>query len=228
MVKNRVDQYPLTHMDCVEKAISSMLGEFNENFSSIYLIYTNFIRCYKQDKKEKMTYEMGILESLCKEDIIPLAFTASTVTKDVFAVVENLIEQGQVCLVPGNLNELYYSKYYHVSDWPHLFYINGCRKDEQLFKIIDSVHKTENEQVFSKFVMEYEKLEKVYTSYCLTYPENMMYSQSNVIYSFKDNRIGTNEEVDMIKIVKWNIVNRVDTFFSRKFSESTDLCMLPV
>ena len=26
----------------------------------------------------------------------------------------------------------------------------------------------------------------------------------------------------------WNIVNRVDTFFSRKFSESTDLCMLPV
>lgn len=209
--KNRIDQYPLTHMDCVEKAICAMLGEFNENFPSTYLIYSNYIWCYKREEIGKFRNEMGILEYLCKNSILPLTFMTKEVISEVYNSVENFIEQGKVCLIPGNLNELYYSKYYHTCNWPHLFYINGCRKGEKIFNIIDSVQKTENEQIFSKFVMEYEKLEKVYTSYCLTYKDNMMYSKPNVIYYFEKSP-ASEKEVDIFQIIKSIIVELEETY----------------
>lgn len=56
--------------------------------------------------------------------------------------------------------------------------------------------------------MEYEKLEKVYTSYCLTYTENMMYSKPNVIYCFEAEEMDEKKEVDMFEMVK-NILSEL-------------------
>lgn len=187
-IKDRIDQYPLTHVDCVEKAICCMLNEYGESLASIYLLYSNWYGCFDLEQHENS--KLSILESLCNKKIIPVDFGTIEISEGMVSnYVERAVNEGAICLIPANLYELYYSKYYHNSDWPHLFCVKKCNAKDKLFYIMDSCHKDKEEQVFSPFVMEYEKLDQVYSCYCNTYPNSIMYHKSNIIYYFHHKKI---------------------------------------
>lgn len=198
-IKNRIEQYPLTHVDCVEKAICCMLNEYDEKWSSIFLLYSNWYSCF--DLKHRKS-KIKILEDLCNEKIIAVDFNTIEIRHGrVSDYVEKAVDEGTICLIPANLYELFYSKYYHNSDWPHLFCVLKCNIKDKLFHIMDSCHKDKEEQVFSPFVMEYSKLDKIYSSYCDTYPQSIMYSKSNIIFCFRHSEI-SNNKIDQKEIGK--------------------------
>ncbi len=119
--KNRVDLYPLTHVDCIEKAICSMLHEFDDSWGSFYLLYHNWTRCF--DVEQGSRSEIGLLEYLCEENIFPLRFSAIKVSGESVALdAAETVKMGDVCLIPVNLRELFYSKHFHHNDWPDTFY----------------------------------------------------------------------------------------------------------
>lgn len=193
--KNRVDLYPLTHVDCIEKAICSMLHEFDDSWGSFYLLYNNWTRCF--DVEQGSRSEIGLLEYLCEENIFPLRFSAIKVSGESVALdAAEAVKMGGVCLIPVNLRELFYSKHFHHNDWPHLIFVRKCDSEEKLLYIVDSCQKQENEEIFSPFVMEYDKLDKIYKAYCDTFPPNMMYHNSEVFYSLSMNP-GTGKIVDI-------------------------------
>lgn len=189
---DRINNYSLTHMDCIEKAICCMLNEYDENWASIYLMYNNWLRCFSLDSQTES--EIGCLEYLCGMKILPLNFhTKKAVGTSVTKKIEKLLEKGALCLVPANLYELFYSKHFHNNNWPHLIFVRQCNKDEHLLYIMDSCQKEENVERFSPFVMEYDKLDKIYKSYCDTFSENIMYHESDVFYYFYLDSENTNE-----------------------------------
>ena len=182
-IKERIDAYPLTHVDCIEKAICCMLNEYNEQMSTVYLLYNEWFGCF--EKIDAVKTEIEVQEFLCNNGILPIKFnTMEVLGQPVSKAVEKLLKNGATCLVPADLNELFYSKYYHNSHWPHLFFVRKSNEQESLLYIFDSCQKNENEQKFSPFVMEYDKLDRIYQLFCETFPENMMYKESNVIYYF--------------------------------------------
>ncbi|GKX68386.1 hypothetical protein [Inconstantimicrobium mannanitabidum] len=202
----RIAEYPLTHVDCVEKAICVLLSAYGKDLPSLYLMYLNLFRSYNSEIKNIPNTELGVLEYLCKQNVIPLTFVAKKVDYDASLEVDKLIAYSKPCLVPGDLYELFYSKHYHINSWPHLFVIDGARKEERLFFIMDSVHKNENEHIFSKFVMQYNTLTDLYKCYCNNYKKNIMYSENNVIYHFDENISEKIPEVDILSNVR-SLVN---------------------
>lgn len=199
-IKERIDQYPLTHVDCVEKAICSMLNEYGESLASIFLLFSNWYGCF--DLEHHDNSKLSILESLCDKNLIPVDFgTVEIEDGMVSKFVERAVNEGAICLIPANLYELYYSKYYHNSDWPHLFCVKKCNEKDKLLYIMDSCHKDKEEQVFSPFVMEYEKLDLVYSCYCNTYPNSIMYHNSNIIFCFHHKQL-LNNDINQIEIGK--------------------------
>ncbi len=209
-IKERIDAYPLTHVDCIEKAICCILNEYDEAWACVYLMYNNLSRCFSLE--QKIESEMGVLEYLCDEGILPVEFHVSKVMeKSVAKEAEKLLETGALCLVPANLCELFYSKHFHNSDWPHLFFIRKCDKDERLLYIMDSCQKVDNEEIFSPFVMEYDKLDKIYKSYCHTFPKNMMYREADVFYYL--NLDSQKEKAVNLAALSQNLLEQVAEFF---------------
>lgn len=84
-------------------------------------------------------------------------------------------------IIPVNLKELYYSKFYNKVDWTHSFLIYGYDKDNELYQVFDSVQNVGGKNLY-EFVVQKKEMEKLYESFCENiYADGIYYIESNLV-----------------------------------------------
>lgn len=181
-IKANTDNYQISEVGCFEKPIGMVMDIFGEGYSNLfYMILKLYIsynvkNFYSKRKVDDHTlYYMNLRDIILKEKF-NIILHRHNCTSDLHKFIEEKINKDNAVLIPGNLYELYYSKYYKKRDWPHLFLINGYDKDNRLYYIFDSTQfYRENLSEYKEFVIEYDVMEKIYKSYQKTFLKELYY-----------------------------------------------------
>lgn len=187
-VKNNLDKYMFDEINCFEKPMGIICESLCTEYSHLFYLLVKLIQAYKfenykfdvigenVDKRialDVMKNFLGINIWLdeCKEDFV-IEWIREEISKDNFIVI------------PGNLNDLFYSKYYHKRDWPHYFLIYGYDKINGLFYTYDSAQSyKENSALYKQFVIEEATMKKIYTSYIDKFSKDVYIISCTEIYN---------------------------------------------
>lgn len=190
------DNYKLDEVNCFEKSIGIILDSYNDKFSSLFYMLLKLCQSYNMtnflddSSKFELSTFLNIVNKFFNihcEEVTPVNFNNF--------IEENLTNKNRV-LVPGNLKELYYSNYYKVTNWPHLFVITGFDSQQKIFNIIDNIQFKPEISKFDNFTIEYNTLQSLFESYYNNY-----YSNKIIIFHENNNFIHLNHFDILIKIL---------------------------
>jgi hypothetical protein len=141
--------YSFEYINCFEKPLGIILHNYGEMYPGIFHLYLKLIQCYKINGFEAsdIFYTVGFNKALkyVIEDVLKFRTCIKTCeVNGLHSVIKGCIDQGIVALVPGNLKLFYNSPYYGVSNWQHLFLVNGYDEDKEVYYLSDSNHSDGN------------------------------------------------------------------------------------
>ena len=167
------DSYEIDEVDCFEKPIGIILEGMREGYAGLFYMFLKFTQAYNVNgflpKRAKSTIEteMYIKKRMLKEEFnIEIQSTECKEQAQLHKFMEEKLVGSNVVLIPGNLKELYYSKYYRRRNWPHLFLIKSYDPENQLYYTLDSSQFfKENMALYRDFVIPYHIMENVHFEY---------------------------------------------------------------
>lgn len=103
--------------------------------------------------------------------------------ENINTTIEKILDNNNPFFIPGNLIELFYSKFYKTSDWMHLFLIKGYDSLKNIYHILDSTQRRDElDYDCYDFVITYDILKDMYTSFNENiYQENIYFIDSNKV-----------------------------------------------
>lgn len=170
-IKDTIGAYQLDQLNCFERPTAVIYKYIYPGSEHLYIMYRKLFQSFavSNDQNELRDFEdeTGVQRHkiAVKTDVIPL--------------LTRLLKEGHPVLVPINLKELYYSRYYKTQDWGHLFLIKGFDEEKKLFFIMDSLQFPPKVMVpcYYDFAIKYEDLYEAFNQYkgacgrCLYYFE---------------------------------------------------------
>lgn len=170
-IKSNIDTYQYDEVNCYEKPVGIILDSFSKNYPSLFYMIVKMTQAYNVSDyfvKELSTTDVQlqlisrILQSLFNVDMGCIDVS----DKELVEVIKKKIDEDYFMLVPGNVIELYYSKYYKKINHQHLFLIHGYDEDEGLFYIMDSEQFYEEDfGLYKSFVIPYSLMLKIFNKY---------------------------------------------------------------
>lgn len=141
-------------------------------------------RCYNLQKYKDLHYEnMTTMQraTLVLKQEMGIDIEKQNNCKDIHIFINEQIKKNNPIIIPVNLKELYYSKFYNKVDWTHSFLIYGYDKDNELYQVFDSVQNVGGKNLY-EFVVQKKEMEKLYESFCENiYADGIYYIESNLV-----------------------------------------------
>lgn len=156
------NKYPLEQINCFEKPLGILLSRYNHIYPLIFYLHLKLYALYNIDATWARSSDYGqVLESILSS-VLGVPISKGRPSGDFIHFITYHLNKGNIVLVPGNLKELYYSRYYKTLDWPHWFLINGFDDTKGLFFTIDGCHKSNGHEIYEQFSIQYETLQNVF------------------------------------------------------------------
>lgn len=178
-LKGNKDNYELDEISCFEKPFGIAMEGFGEKYSNLFYAVLKMVKSYVIEtydfNEDDIRAELDIILSII-DGIFNIEVGNSDVKVDVCDYITDKLENENIVLIPGDLSEVYFSKYYKKQSWPHLFLIKGYDMDNSLFFVIDSTQfYKENLNCYREFVIPCKIIEEAYKKYKLGYPGGIYY-----------------------------------------------------
>lgn len=157
VLMDMLQEYKTDMVDCYEKPLAHLLGYINPRYTSLYILLQKMFQSYEFQEKENID---DYIQELFQVDI-----KYSSDSNSILSSIRHYIEQGYPVLLTGDLYELFYSDYYHISHWPHWFIITQYDDSRELCKILDDTHCGKTDSEYREFYLTYEILEKMNESF---------------------------------------------------------------
>lgn len=179
--------YKLDQVNCMEKPIAIMLDGYNQIYRHIFHLFMKMMQSYNLNYYKEIDFSN--LRTMSRVDIIMnREMNIKLKSKNKFSSCEDFcnfidlnIQANNPVVVPANLKELYYSKFYLKNDWYHSFLVYDHDKERGLFHIFDSVQ-TSNPINYDKFVIQEKVLYDMYKSFNENlYEESVYYIDSSQV-----------------------------------------------
>lgn len=170
-LKSNIDSYQYDEVNCYEKPVGIILDSFGKNYSSLFYMIVKMTQAYNVSDyfvKELSTTDVQLqLISRILQRLFNIDMGYIDVSdKGLVEAIKGKIDEDFFMLVPGNVIELYYSKYYKKTNHQHLFLIHGYDEDEDLFYIMDSAQFYEDDLgLYKSFVIPYNLMLKIFKKY---------------------------------------------------------------
>lgn len=178
------DEYEVDEVNCLEKPVALLLHSFNPVYRNLYLFFVKMNRCYNLQKYKDLHYEnMTTMQraTLVLKQEMGIDIEKQNNCKDIHIFINEQIKKNNPIIIPVNLKELYYSKFYNKVDWTHSFLIYGYDKDNELYQVFDSVQNVGGKNLY-EFVVQKKEMEKLYESFCENiYADGIYYIESNLV-----------------------------------------------
>ena len=166
------------------KPVALLLHSFNPVYRNLYLFFVKMNRCYNLQKYKDLHYEnMTTMQraTLVLKQEMGIDIEKQNNCKDIHIFINEQIKKNNPIIIPVNLKELYYSKFYNKVDWTHSFLIYGYDKDNELYQVFDSVQNVGGKNLY-EFVVQKKEMEKLYESFCENiYADGIYYIESNLV-----------------------------------------------
>ncbi len=186
-LKKYSESYDVNHLNCMERPFAAALNSFNSIYRSLFIILLKMSQCYKIRNYEKDLYsEFRTIKKvkyiLKKEFNVELSEVTCS-PENINTTIEKILDNNNPVFVPGNLIELFYSKFYKTSDWMHLFLIKGCDSFKKIYHILDSTQRRDElDYDCYDFVITYDILKDMYASFNKNiYHEKIYFIDSNKV-----------------------------------------------
>lgn len=178
------DEYEVDEVNCLEKPVALLLHSFNPVYRNLYLFFVKMNRCYNLQKYKDLHYEnMTTMQraTLVLKQEMGIDIEKQNNCKNIHIFINEQIKKNNPIIIPVNLKELYYSKFYNKVDWTHSFLIYGYDKDNELYQVFDSVQNVGGKNLY-EFVVQKKEMEKLYESFCENiYADGIYYIESNLV-----------------------------------------------
>ena len=176
-IKKIKDEYEIEEVNCLERPVAMVLNSYCPIYRNLYLFHEKMNRCYNLHFYDDIGYKDKI--SMKRAQIIleqELGILMHRVVErdEMHQLILEQLKKNNPVIVPGNLKEIYYSKFYNKENWKHSFLLHGYNLDNKLFFIYDSVQ-CENEKEMCKFCIPQKTLKQGYESYCNNFYEDGIY-----------------------------------------------------
>lgn len=172
-INSEKNKYSFDFLTCYEKPMTLALTTFSDYDQYLFILYLKFIQSYQVNGfiDEKLiipNFEKTIKWIIENRLKLKLVLKEANIT-EMHDWIEMQIDKQIPVMVTVNLKELYYSKYYKEQEWPYLLLINGYDREKKVYYIVDTTHTelsgAKEGQDYSQFVMAYDMVEKLYSSY---------------------------------------------------------------
>ena len=172
-IKKIKDEYEIEEVNCLERPVAMVLNSYCPIYRNLYLFHEKMNRCYNLHFYDDIGYKDKI--SMKRAQIIleqELGILMHRVVErdEMHQLILEQLKKNNPVIVPGNLKEIYYSKFYNKENWKHSFLLHGYNLDNKLYFIYDSVQ-CENEKEMCKFCIPQKTLKQGYESYCNNFYE---------------------------------------------------------
>lgn len=155
------ERYSLEYLDCFDYPVAINYNWLNPNIIDLYYAYTKLYSSF-YIKKGFNDYDLMDLE-----EEIGIRCAKIHSKESLLEDIKQLINEGHMVLVPGNLKYLFYSSYYLKEDRGHMFIVKGYDDENELFYILDSIQEKGEEGIpsYTDFVMRFSDLSDIYNGY---------------------------------------------------------------
>lgn len=176
-IKKIKNEYEIEEVNCLERPVAMVLNSYCPIYRNLYLFHEKMNRCYNLHFYDDIGYKDKI--SMKRAQIIleqELGILMHRVVErdEMHQLILEQLKKNNPVIVPGNLKEIYYSKFYNKENWKHSFLLHGYNLDNKLYFIYDSVQ-CENEKEMCKFCIPQKTLKQGYESYCNNFYEDGIY-----------------------------------------------------
>lgn len=186
-LKKYSENYDVNHLNCMERPFVAALNSYNPVYRSLFIIILKMSQCYRIRSYEKDLYSefrtikkaKYILKKVFNIELSEVTCCPENINK----TIEKILDNNNPVFVPGNLIELFYSKFYKTNDWMHLFLIKGYDSSKKIFQILDATQRRDElDYNCYDFVITYDILENMYISFCeAIYQEKIYFISSDKI-----------------------------------------------
>lgn len=203
-VNKQKEIYTLDQVNCMEKPIAIMLDGYNPSYRHIFILFMKMMQSYNLNYYKEINF--CNLRTMPRVDIIMdremniklKSNNRFSSCEDFYNFIDLNIQANNPVVVPVNLKELYYSKFYLKNDWYHSFFVYDHDKERGLFHIFDSVQ-ISNPINYDKFVIQEKVLYDMYKSFNENlYEESVYYIDSSQV----------SKEID----IKKSVINCLNKF----------------
>lgn len=202
-VNEEKEIYTLDQVNCMEKPIGIMLQSYNPLYKRMFYLFMKMAQSYNINYYKELEFHnmrtMPRTELIMKREMnIELHSKKEFLNiNDFFDFINMNIQNNNPVIVPANLRELYYSKFYLKNDWYHSFFVYDYDKERGLYHIFDSVQRNDDIDYY-KFVIPEKTLYDMYQSFNYNlYEESIYYINSEHMP----------EKIDAYKVMH-NFLNR--------------------
>ncbi len=123
-IKKIKDEYEIEEVNCLERPIAMVLNSYYPIYRNLYLFYEKMNRCYNFhfyddiDFKDKISMRRA---QIILERELGIVMHGIVKKEGMHRLILNQLKKNNPVIVPGNLKEIYYSKFYHKENWKHSF-----------------------------------------------------------------------------------------------------------
>lgn len=163
--------YTFDYINCFEKPLGMVLDQQQDKFQDWFYLYLKMVQSYNisqfLDNNIFYTITFNNVVRWIIEDKLKLHIEVQDIlAQDIHEYIKSQLNMKRPVLVTGNLRELSYTKHYKVSDWGHMFLLNGYDDEKELYNIVDGEHKKPEGNLFEygAFTMDYFLMERLYNS----------------------------------------------------------------
>lgn len=160
-IEDLKENYPLEYLDCFEHPIAINYNWLNSDILDLYYSYSKLYVSF--------SFDIEGVDQVIKSYESELGIRCNKVApkENFFEVIIQLINEGHLVLIPGNLKCLFYSGYYMKSDWGHLFIIKGYDDEKKIFYIFDSIQEKDKagSPIYTDFVMRFNDLYDIFEGF---------------------------------------------------------------
>lgn len=170
-LKKYSEGYDVNHLNCMERPFVAALNSYNSIYRSLFIILLKMSQCYKIRSYEKDLYSefrtIKKVKYILKNEFNVELSEVTCSLENINTTIEKILDNNNPVFIPGNLIELFYSKFYKTSDWMHLFLIKGYDSSKKIFQILDSTQRRDElDYNCYDFVITYDILKNMYISFC--------------------------------------------------------------